>query len=178
MQGPLQKSVVVMQMLQCNINCALHHFMLNGCQLNPSEKTMNRKLIPASHEEIAALAYSYYEAEGRPNGRSEIHWQRAYEALLRTEIKAEKFADKPAATDISLIDGVGPVLTDKLKAAGYATLADIAGLTIAALEKLDTKLGLKGRAMREDWIAQAKELVGGATPRAKIDQKKAAKAKA
>ena len=135
---------------------------------------MTQKMIPASQEEIAALAYSYYEAEGRPDGRAEIHWQRAYEALLT----AERTKTKPATTDISLIDGVGPILTEKLKAAGYATLVDIAGLTINALEKLDAKLGLKGRAIREDWIAQAKELVAGATPRAKIDQKKAAKAKA
>jgi large subunit ribosomal protein L21 len=132
-------------------------------------------LIPATHDEIAALAYSFYEAEGRPEGRSEIHWQRAYDALLKTEIKT---AAKPAATDISLIDGIGPTLTKKLKDAGYATLADLAGLTVAALETLDAKLNLKGRAVRENWIAQAKELVAGATPRAKVDQKKAAKVKA
>ena len=134
---------------------------------------MSKKLIPATQEEIATMAHSYWLAEGRPEGRAEIHWQRAYEALLPKEVKA-----KPAATDISLIDGIGPILTTKLKAAGFATLADIAGLTLAALETLDTKLGLKGRTLREDWIAQAKALIGGATPRAKVDQKKAAKIKA
>jgi predicted flap endonuclease-1-like 5' DNA nuclease len=139
---------------------------------------MSKTLIPASHEQIAALAYSYYEAEGRPDGRSDIHWQRATEALLTSETIKPATKPKPAAIDVSLIDGVGPVLTEKLKKAGYATLADIAGLTLVALEKLDTKLGLKGRSLREDWIAQAKELVAGAKPRAKIDQKKAAKVKA
>ncbi len=134
---------------------------------------MSQKLIPATHEDIAALAHSFWVSEGYPDGRSEIHWQRAYETLTPSGAKA-----KPAATDISLIDGVGPVLTDKLKAAGFATLVDIAGLTLSALEKLDAKLNLKGRAIREDWIAQAKELVAGALPRAKVDQKKAAKAKA
>jgi predicted flap endonuclease-1-like 5' DNA nuclease len=144
----------------------------------PTEKPMSKKLVPPTHDEIAALAYSYYEAEGYPHGRDDIHWQRAYEALLTAPTAKQAAKAKPAATDISLIDGVGPALTEKLKAAGYATLADIAGLTVAALEKLDAKLGLKGRSMREDWIAQAKELVAGAAPRAKIDQKKAAKAKA
>lgn len=134
---------------------------------------MTQKLIPATHAEIAALAHSYWVAEGHPDGCAEIHWQRAYEVLIKTEAKS-----KPAATDISLIDGVGPVLTTKLKAAGFATLVDIAGLTLSALEKLDAKLNLKGRAIREDWIAQAKELVAGAAPRAAIDQKKAAKARA
>jgi len=139
---------------------------------------MPKKPVPATHEEIAALAYSYYEAEGRPDGQNEIHWQRAYGALLNAEGAKPATKTKPAATDISLIDGVGPAITEKLKAAGYATLVDIAGLTLSALEKLDAKLNLKGRSIREDWIAQAKELVAGAKPRAKIDQKKAAKVKA
>ncbi len=139
---------------------------------------MSKKLVPATHEEIAALAYSYYEAEGYPHGRNDIHWQRATEALLTTQSATPSTKTKPAATDISLIDGVGPAITEKLKAAGYATLVDIAGLTLSALEKLDAKLNLKGRSIREDWIAQAKELVAGANPRAKIDQKKAAKVKA
>lgn len=139
---------------------------------------MSKKPVPATHEEIAALAYSYYEAEGYPHGRSDIHWQRATEALFTMQSAKPSTKTKPAATDISLIDGVGPALTEKLKAAGYATLVDIAGLTAAALEKLDAKLDLKGRSLREDWIAQAKELVAGAAPRAKIDQKKATKLKA
>ena len=139
---------------------------------------MSKKPVPATQEQIAALAYSYFEAEGYPHGRNEIHWQRAYEALHTVEGAKPATKPKPAATDISLIDGVGPALTEKLKAAGYATLVDIAGLTLSALEKLDAKLGLKGRSLREDWIAQAKELVAGAAPRAKIDQKKAAKVKA
>jgi large subunit ribosomal protein L21 len=138
---------------------------------------MPTKLIAATHEEIAALAYKFWEEEGRPHGRDHIHWQRAYESLTKATSTAET-ASKPAATDISLIDGIGPALTKKLKEAGFATLTDVAGLTLEALNKLDAKLGLKGRAVREDWIAQAKELIAGAAPRAKVDQKKAAKAKA
>jgi hypothetical protein len=30
-------------------------------------------------EEIARLAYRYYEEEGRPEGRAEEHWRRAQE---------------------------------------------------------------------------------------------------
>lgn len=32
-------------------------------------------------EEIARLAYRYYEKEGRPEGRAEEHWRRAQEEL-------------------------------------------------------------------------------------------------
>jgi large subunit ribosomal protein L21 len=44
------------------------------------------------------------------------------------------------------------------------------------LAKLDAKLSLKGRSVREEWIDQAKELLAGQAPRAKVDQAKAAKA--
>ncbi|HFC04162.1 MAG TPA: 50S ribosomal protein L21, partial [Rhizobiales bacterium] len=40
----------------------------------------------------------------------------------------------------------------------------------------DTKLDLKGRIEREEWIEQAKELMAGKAPRAKVDQKAAEKA--
>jgi len=32
-------------------------------------------------EEIARLAYRFYEEEGRPDGRAEEHWRRAAEDL-------------------------------------------------------------------------------------------------
>jgi predicted flap endonuclease-1-like 5' DNA nuclease len=149
--------------------------MRTSLTIKMQETSMTNRPIPATQEEIAALAYKFWEEEGRPHGRDAIHWQRATEALLQPEAAAPKA--KPAAIDISLIDGIGPVLAKKLKEAGFATLADVAGLTLDALNKLDAKLGLKGRAVREDWIAQAKELIAGAAPRAKVDQKKA-KAKA
>jgi large subunit ribosomal protein L21 len=132
---------------------------------------MSEKLVPATEAEISALAYQYYLEEGRPDGRHEIHWQRAFIALAKPA-KAQKPA---AVTDVSLIDGVGPKLTKALHEAGYLTLAQIAALTAAEVATLDTKLSLKGRAAREDWVKQAKELVAGAAPRAKVDQAKAAK---
>jgi large subunit ribosomal protein L21 len=134
---------------------------------------MSEQLVPATEAEIAALAYQYYLEEGRPNGRHEIHWQRAFIALAKPAPVA-KAAKTAAATDVSLIDGVGPKLTKALHEAGYLTLTQIAALNAADVAALDVKLNLKGRAAREDWVKQAKELVAGAAPRAKIDQVKAA----
>jgi len=76
--------------------------------------------------------------------------------------------------DLSLLSGVGPVLEKKLREAGITTFRQIAELTPEAAKELDEKLKLRGRIEREEWIEQAKELMAGKAPRAKVDQKKAA----
>ncbi len=81
----------------------------------------------------------------------------------------------PKADDVSLIDGVGPKIAKQLADAGIVTLSQIAALSVAELAAIDTKLGLKGRTAREEWIDQAKELLAGKAPRAKVDQAKAKK---
>ncbi len=100
----------------------------------------------------------------------------------------EKKAEKPAAKkeaaaanktaggedDLSLLSGVGPVLEKKLREAGITTFRQIAELTPEQAKELDEKLNLRGRIEREDWIEQARELMAGKAPRAKVDQKKAA----
>lgn len=80
------------------------------------------------------------------------------------------------ADDIALIGGVGPTLKKKLTAAGYGTLASIAGLTSDDVAKLDGELKLGGRIERDEWVEQAKDLIAGKPPRAKVDQEAAAKA--
>jgi predicted flap endonuclease-1-like 5' DNA nuclease len=134
------------------------------------------QLKPETEAAIRARAHQIWEDEGRPNGRHEIHWQRAYETIL--EVAPMKPAAKvaaPAADDVSLIDGVGPKITKQLEVEGIVALSQIAALSPDALAKLDAKLGLKGRTAREEWIAQAKDLLAGKPPRAKVDQAKAAK---
>jgi large subunit ribosomal protein L21 len=130
-----------------------------------------------NEETIRALAYQKWIEEGKPDGRAEIHWQWALAAITAS---AERPAAKTKATasdDISLIDGIGPKLTKQLAGEGITTFAQIANLSSKALADLDTKLALKGRATRDEWIAQAKELIAGQAPRAKVDQAKVGKTK-
>jgi len=85
--------------------------------------------------------------------------------------KAEKKAAKAEVKDdVSLISGVGPVLKKKLAGAGVTALSQIAAMSEAELAKLDADLDLGGRSDTEEWIAQAKELLAGKPPRAKIDR--------
>jgi len=84
-------------------------------------------------------------------------------------------AEAAGADDLSLLSGVGPVLVKKLTGAGITTFRQIAELTEEAARELDEKLTLRGRIEREEWIEQARELMAGKPPRAKVDQAKAAK---
>ena len=86
--------------------------------------------------------------------------------------KAEKKAKAEAldASNLSLISGVGPTIEKKLRAAGIASWNDIAAWSEADVAKWDEELKLRGRATREEWVEQAKELLAGKPPRAKADQ--------
>jgi large subunit ribosomal protein L21 len=145
---------------------------------------MQQHILPEVEEAIRARAYQFWLEEGRPHGRADIHWQRALASLTEQPAAANitplmaspKVAPKVATvSDVSLIGGIGPKIKVQLAEARIASLTDIAALSDAALAKLDGKLGLKGRSAREEWTAQAKELLAGKAPRAKADQAKAKK---
>lgn len=86
--------------------------------------------------------------------------------------KAEKIA-APAGEfkdDVKLIGGVGPALEKKLAGLGVTSLKQIADWTAEDIARVDGELSFKGRIERDEWIAQAKDLIAGKPPRAKIDQ--------
>lgn len=95
--------------------------------------------------------------------------------------KAANADEKPAAvaavpageldtSNLSLISGIGPTIEKKLRAAGIVSWNEIAAWTDEDIAKWDEELGLRGRAAREEWVVQAKELLAGKPPRAKVDQ--------
>ena len=73
-------------------------------------------------------------------------------------------------SNLSLIAGIGPTIEKKLRAAGVQTWDEIAAWTADDVAKWDAELALRGRATREEWVEQAKELLAGKPPRAKADQ--------
>jgi large subunit ribosomal protein L21 len=73
-------------------------------------------------------------------------------------------------SNLSLISGIGPTIEKKLRAAGILSWNDIAAWSDADIAKWDEELTLRGRATREEWVDQAKELLAGKPPRAKVDQ--------
>jgi large subunit ribosomal protein L21 len=80
-------------------------------------------------------------------------------------------------SNLSLISGIGPTIEKKLRAAGIVSWNEIAAWTDEDVAKWDEELALRGRATREEWVIQAKELLAGKPPRAKIDQAEQASGK-
>ncbi len=86
--------------------------------------------------------------------------------------KPEK-AEKPTADfkdDVSQIGGVGPKMKEKLEGYGITSLKELAAMSDADVAKMDEALELHGRAARDEWVEQAKELIAGKPPRAKSDR--------
>ena len=95
-------------------------------------------------------------------------------SVAKSKAPAKKAA-KPVADivdDISLISGIGPKIKQQMIKAGYPSLKSIASMSVAQLAKIDGDLGFSGRGEREEWIAQAKELLAGKAPRAAVDKAK------
>ena len=98
---------------------------------------------------------------------------RASKKKAKAAPKAKK-AETGFQDDVTLISGVGATLNKKLAAAGVTSLTQIAAWTDADVKKYDEELALHGRAERDEWVQQAKDLVAGKPPRAKVDQEHAA----
>jgi poly(hydroxyalkanoate) granule-associated protein len=61
--------------------------------------------------------------------------------------------------DLKMISGIGPVLEGKLNADGVRSYRQIAVLTDADIDRLESEvIHFSGRIRRDDWIGQAKEL--------------------
>lgn len=95
----------------------------------------------------------------------------------KTEAAPAAVTEALDASNLSLISGVGPTIEKKLRAAGVASWNDIAAWSDEDIARLDTELKLGGRATKEEWVAQAKELLAGKAPRAKADQAEKASGK-
>lgn len=116
-----------------------------------------------------------YYLRGRTGKSARIVERRVYkkvDAAAAAPLTAVS-APKGFVDDISLIGGIGPKIATAMNAEGITSLHQIAAMSDEALFNLDEKLSLKGRTVREEWVAQAKELIAGVAPRAKADQDRA-----
>ena len=143
----------------------IDEILLGGAK--PSKKAAAKKEAAAEAAPAPAKTAKAPAAEAAPVA-----------ALADLEPKAKpakaKTAKPEIVDDISLISGIGPVLKDKMTEAGFGTLASISKLKKADIAKLDEELSLGGRIERDEWVAQAKELLAGKPPRAQVDKDAAA----
>ncbi len=71
-------------------------------------------------------------------------------------IEAAVEALRPEPDDLTLLVGIGPKLAAALSKRGVRHFAQIAAWTEQDIAEVDKALDLKGRAVRDAWIAQAK----------------------
>ncbi len=120
---------------------------------------------------------SYTEVEITGIGDVAAAPETAIKAEKASEKKAKKVTDKKAesaekpvaSTDtgadgvgdnLTTINGIGPVIEKKLLALGITTFKQIAELEQEQIDEINSQLSFKGRIEREQWVEQAKELIG------------------
>ncbi len=92
-----------------------------------------------------------------PNTEEKVH---AVSESPQTDDRPANLLNAPQGErdDLKRIKGVGPKLEEKLNTLGVYHFAQIAQWSEKELEWIDDYLSFKGRAKRDDWIAQAKAL--------------------
>lgn len=86
-------------------------------------------------------------------------------AELITEAKEEVAAFvETVADDLTRLVGIGPKLAVGLAERGVTQFAQIAAWGQEELSRFDTELSLKGRAVRDAWVAQAKRFADASAP--------------
>ncbi len=93
--------------------------------------------------------------------------------------KAPAKSDKPAgdvkiegtpADNIVLVDGIGPKIEEALKDKGAGSLSAFVAMSDEDRGALLAELEVAEQAATEDWVGQAKDILAGGQPRAKVDQ--------
>ncbi len=88
---------------------------------------------------------------------------------------AGPFGQGDFVDDIQLVDGIGPKVAKAMKSEGVETLSAFVELSDAARADLIEKAGAPKKTDLADWVAQAKAMIAGEAPRAKVDRDLAAK---
>lgn len=109
--------------------------------------------IPAAAPDIAVAEAPVAKVEPAPV-------EEAMPAETPAEASPKPVAAAAAPDDLKAISGIGPKLEKVLNDLGVSTYAQIAAFTEADIASLDDSLGFSGRIGRDDWVGQAKALVG------------------
>ena len=118
-----------------------------------ADKTTEKKKASKAKKEteVTKAAPKKAKAEKKPSTK------KAAPKKDKVAKKAKKASSK--GDKLTTINGIGPVIEEKLNDLGITTFQQIADFTDKQAEEVDGKLNFKGRIEREEWIAQAKKLV-------------------
>jgi predicted flap endonuclease-1-like 5' DNA nuclease len=129
---------------------------LNGLLAPRTAQTPVRIEIIAEPAPAAPEPAPVLDAESEP--QAQVAPEPAPVAIKAAELDLAPEPPAPASDDLTVMVGIGPKLADALAASGVTRFAQIAAWTKADLADMDAALNLKGRAIREAWVEQAKRL--------------------
>ena len=141
----------------------LFHAVTSYCGAISVAVTACREMLPdpAFYKECLQSSFDdLYAAAVAPRKEK----KRTKSAPSETQTRVVDVPPAPAAhddaleDDLTLIKGVGRKLAERLRSAGLKRFKDIAALTKAELEAIDEELQLRGRILRDGWVAQAAAL--------------------
>ena len=81
------------------------------------------------------------------------------------KIRAMGIAKQQQLDNLQMITGIGPVIEKNLQKNGITSIDQIAKFNDKDVDWANTKLKLKGRIQRQDWIGQAKQLQKKKSPK-------------
>lgn len=81
-------------------------------------------------------------------------------------------APRGALDDLARIAGIGDSMAVGLNKLGIFHYWQIAAMSPADVARIEEGAGIKGRITREEWVEQARELLAGKPPRARVDRER------
>ncbi len=156
--GPVMDSVGLFHAVTSY--CGEINITVTACRKMLPDPAFYADCLREAHDELLAAATAERKTKKRDRKRE------------------EKAADAPAATidavaasnsendDLTQIKGIGKTLAKKLQKAGVSGFADLVALSAVQAAKLDEDLNLRGRMLRDGWIAQASSLIDAGAPKA------------
>lgn len=122
-----------------------------------ASRTTTTKRKPAASKKKTAAATTK-----RQPAASKTKTAAKRKPATKTKTTTRKTSSKSgsAGDDLTLINGVGPVLSKKLKALGFKTFESVANMRLADIARVEQSLNFPGRIRRDGWIKQARTLAG------------------
>lgn len=107
---------------------------------------------------VEALAGAARVVERAQETVEEVVSESARTMVEAGQILAEATAIEPLSDDLTRLSGVGPKLAAALAERGVTRFAELAAWSEEEALAFDEALSLKGRVMRDEWVAQARRI--------------------
>jgi len=126
---------------------------VTACREMLPDPSFYTQCLQESFDELYAAATAPRKEKKRDRKTNPKEYTEEKSATFKTKMNHDGAAD-----DLTKINGIGKTLAKKLQKAGLITYRHLAELSAAEAELLDEQLNLRGRMLRDHWIAQATAL--------------------